>query len=351
MKIKVAVIEKDQNYLNRITTALISKYSDKIEVYSFTDSGIASASMRNVSIVLAYEGCDVESLQLSPNCSFAYLTEQIGVGRIGDYPAISKFQKLESIYKQILNVYSENPTGLAGTGIADGNATKIIAFMSPCGGVGTSTCAAACAMHFAAQGKKTLYLNLETFGTASTFFEGQGQYSMSDIVLALKSRKANLQMKIESCVSKDNSGVEFFFETAVALDQVEMESGDIIRLLSELKQAGQYDCVVVDMEFLLDRDIVRLYSQMDSVVWVSNGSDVAERKMDRAYACIETIDKIDRQARIGDIGLLYNKGVKPNPSFEQHRGFRVIGYLPRYKGVNSRQIAAVLAADGCFDTI
>lgn len=69
--------------------------------------------------------------------------------------------------------------------------------------------AAACASYYAAKGEKTLYLNFEKFGSADAFFSAEGQFDMSDIIFALKSRKANLSMKMESCVKQDRRGVYF----------------------------------------------------------------------------------------------------------------------------------------------
>ena len=36
MKIKVALLDKDKEYLNRLTGVFNTKYADKLEVYSFT---------------------------------------------------------------------------------------------------------------------------------------------------------------------------------------------------------------------------------------------------------------------------------------------------------------------------
>ena len=89
----------------------------------------------------------------------------------------------------------------------------MIIFSSPSGGVGTSSMAAACAVHYAMQGKKVLYLNLEKFGSADVFFSGEGQFDMSDIIYTLKSKKTNLALKLESCVKQDISGVYFYSQS------------------------------------------------------------------------------------------------------------------------------------------
>ena len=45
MKIKLALLDSDQNYLNRIVTAFNIKYADKLEIYSFTKLESAMAEM------------------------------------------------------------------------------------------------------------------------------------------------------------------------------------------------------------------------------------------------------------------------------------------------------------------
>lgn len=41
MRIKLAILENDQNYLKRIVSVFSTKYADKLEVYSFTDRELA----------------------------------------------------------------------------------------------------------------------------------------------------------------------------------------------------------------------------------------------------------------------------------------------------------------------
>lgn len=36
MKIKLALLDNDQNYLNRIVSVFNIRYADKLEIYSFT---------------------------------------------------------------------------------------------------------------------------------------------------------------------------------------------------------------------------------------------------------------------------------------------------------------------------
>ena len=53
---------------------------------------------------------------------------------------------------------------------------------------------------------------------------------MSGIIFALKSKKTNLSMKMESCVKQDPRGVYFYSQSKVALDMLELGADEIGRL-------------------------------------------------------------------------------------------------------------------------
>lgn len=54
------------------------------------------------------------------------------------------------------------------------DSAEIIIFASPSGGYGASVMAAFCAVYYAAQQQKTLYLNLESFDSSETIFLRKG---------------------------------------------------------------------------------------------------------------------------------------------------------------------------------
>ena len=136
MKIKLALLDSDQNYLNRIVTAFNIKYADKLEIYSFTKLESAMAAL------VASDTFVVESSALPKRCQLAYFVESADVDSVNDQRAICKFQKADLIYRQILSIYSEYAGSASGLKLGD-DSCKVIAFTSPCGGVGSSTMAAA----------------------------------------------------------------------------------------------------------------------------------------------------------------------------------------------------------------
>lgn len=136
MKIKLAIIEKDKNYLNRIISVFNTKYSDKFEIYSFTEIEVAFETLEHskVDIVLVDEQYEIDFDKIPKRCGFAYLTDSMGADSINNQRAICKFQRVDLIYKQILSIYSENAGNISGLGISD-DTCRVVAFTSPCGGL------------------------------------------------------------------------------------------------------------------------------------------------------------------------------------------------------------------------
>ena len=206
----------------------------------------------------------------------------IGVEAYNNQRAICKFQRVDLIYKQILSIYSENAGNISGLGMGD-DSCRVITFTSPSGGTGSSTMASSCAVHYAKKGRKVLYLNLEQFGSSDLFFDAEGQFDMSDVIFALKSKKANLAIKLESCVKQDISGVYFYSQTKNPLDMLELNMEEKTRLISEIKLSGVYDIIIVDADFGVDSDNLKFLKLAEYVVWTGDGSEISNTKISRAY--------------------------------------------------------------------
>ena len=119
MKIKLALLDSDQNYLNRIVTAFNIKYADKLEIYSFTklESAMAALEPSRIDVLVASDTFVVESSALPKRCQLAYFVESADVDSVNDQRAICKFQKADLIYRQILSIYSEYAGSASGWGM------------------------------------------------------------------------------------------------------------------------------------------------------------------------------------------------------------------------------------------
>lgn len=353
MKIRLALLDHDRNYLDAICSSFEVKYPDKLEMYSFTDLSIALSALKDtkIDVFLADGSFDINTDLLPSKCSFSYLTEMQGVASVKGQKAVCKFQKADLIYKYVLSIYSEKVENISRT-TSDNGTAKIVFFNSISGGAGASTMAAAAAIRFAASNKKTLYLNLEKFGCADVFFEGCGQFDMSDVIFALKSKKGTLGLKLESCVRCDASGVYFYSSPKIALDMLELDSDDIIALLEELKASGEYDYIIVDTDWAIDKNCCAVLKTAHSIVWVGDGSQISNSKLTRAYGSLAAMEQTSDITLCGRVCVIYNKfSNKTGQTLDGSVGLRNLGGVPRKEGSDAVQTAKWLSEMQMFDNI
>lgn len=352
MKIKLAILGNDLSYLSKIANVFGTKYAEKFEVYSFTDKQVALEEIRNsrIDIFLADESFTIDTSALPKDCGFAYFVDSSDVDRIKGQQAICKYQRTDLIYREILGLYSEKRGATVELRMGGGS-TAVVAFVSASGGAGSSTMAAAYAMRLTAQGRRVLYLDLEKCGSSETIFVGEGQFDMSDIIFALKSKKANIALKLESCVKRDPNGVFFYSQPKIALDMLEFGSEEIIRFVEELKSTGTYDCIVMDVDFAITSDMMRIYRAAQAVVWVGDGTEVSNGKVRRICTAIEAMQKSSKESMLDSMRLLYNKFSSTSGVVIEFPGLKVLGGAPRYANATARQIAEQLAQLDVFDKV
>lgn len=351
MKIKLAILDKDVNYLKRLVTVFSTKYAEQVEAYSFTDSETALSvlSSAKIDVLLAGEEFDLNPDSLPKRCGFSYLVDSPDVSTHNGQTAVCKFQRAELIYRQILGIYAEKTASVAGHAVGDGSA-EIISFSSPAGGVGTSTLAAACALYFTARGRRCLFLCLEPFGAADQFFSGEGQSDLSDIIFALKSRKVNFAMKLESCVKKSGQGVYFYSRPKVALDLLELSEEETLHLIDEVRMTGGYDYIILDLGlFDMKARTRNLHRQAQTVVWVSDGSELVNNKLRRAYESLDIRETNEDRPLTNLLCLAYNRFSSKTGQQLEDLPIRALGGGKRFENRTAEQVAVELAQLEIFE--
>lgn len=349
MKIKLAILEKDAGYLNRIVSAFNVKYAEKLEIYSFTDYEIAMNNLEEmkINVFVANDYFDIDVDKIPKRCGFAYLTDSPEIESVKNQMAICKFQKADLIYKQILGIYSENADSISGLKLND-DACKIVAFSSPCGGTGTSTAAAAYAIKSAREGKRVMYLNIEQYSSVDKFFFAEGQSGLSDIIYALKGKKANISLKIESCVKVDSRGVSFFSKAKLPLDLMEMGIEELKRLINEVELTGSYDIIVLDMDFGIDKKFIEIYKLAHNIVMVSDGSEIANEKIVDAYTALKVMEESMDTTITGRMVILYNRFSNKTGSLIEGIELKSLGGAPRYEHATVQQVLEQLSEKDIF---
>lgn len=353
MKIKLALLDSDSNYLNRIVSAFNIKYADKLEIYSFTkiENAVLALDSSRIDVFVASETFEVDINAIPKRCAFAYFVESADVDSVNNQRAICKFQKADLIYKQILSLFSENSFAITGLHVDDSEEAKVIAFQSPAGGTGCSTAAAACAVNLASKKYKVLYLNLEKFGSADVFFNADGNSDFSDIIYAIKSKKGNLSLKLESAVKQDATGVFFYSATKMALDMAELNSSEIKKLISDLKLFGGYNYIILDFDFSISKDSLELLKECSSIVLVSDGSAISNKKLERAVESLNIIEQQTEMKLLIRTGVLFNRVSSKTSQKPNLPDIREYGGIKRYEGYQAQQMIVELSKLAVFDVL
>ena len=120
MKMKLVLLDRDETFLNRLTSALGSREDCAVEIYSFTDLGQALGAMEKAGNCLFAVSDEFDSVidpgSLPEGVCFAWLTESRSVSEHRGIAAICKFQKAEMIFREILSVFSGSHSGIGGRG-------------------------------------------------------------------------------------------------------------------------------------------------------------------------------------------------------------------------------------------
>lgn len=344
MRIRLAVLDVDKNYLDRLAVVFTNKYADKIEFYSFTDEQIAMGSIGEgrIDVFLASEEFVIKAEAIPKRCCFAYVVENAEIDSFREQRTVAKYQRADLFYKQILSLYAENTSNMTGFKLSGDSKTKVISFMSFGGGNGSSTVAAAFAVYATKRGKKVLYLNMEQFGSTDNFFVGEGQFDFSDVLYTLKSRKSNIAMKLESAVRRDGSGVYFYSSPKIALDLMELEDAELQSLISELSISGDYDYIVMDMDFAFNAKTMKTLAMSYKVVFVNDGTEISNTKFERGYHALRLYEQQNNISVIARAYLFYNKFSSKSSKTIQGLEIHELGGVPKFENATTQQIVEQL---------
>lgn len=353
IRIKVAILDVDSTYVERLAKAFNTNYQDKIEVYSFNDKEIAldAIDKNNINVLLACEKIEISAVEVPSKCAFAYFTEIKSVETVNGEKAICKYQKVDLIYKEILAIFSEKSNYAVSVNGSVGDKAPIKSFISFAGGVGTSTVAVAYASRCSNQGKKVFYLNLEEFGGAGLLLAGDGNMNLSDVIYSVKGKKANLALKIESAVKQSNIGVCFIDSANLPLDVAELKDDDIITLIDTIINMHEYDELILDYSFRLNGISLEILKKSDEIILVTDGSDIANAKTVKGIDSLQIIEQQNDSKILAKSKLFYNRFSSKMGKRIDNINIDVVGGSSKFEGYSNQQIIANLSQIKEFDSI
>ncbi|WP_408072015.1 AAA family ATPase [Butyrivibrio sp. JL13D10] len=350
MRFKVAIVDKDNLYLQRIARVFSEKYAENMDLYSF--SSLEAFENRSVTarfdMVLYGEGIiPVEDI---PNGQHAmYLVSQADIDKVEGVSAICKYQKHEILFKKIVSFcIDQDSTNYIKKNVM-GNACKVILVAGASGGSGATTVATALSRFYARNGKKVLYISFEKNPATSLFFNSESESSFSDVIYMLKSKKSNIISRLENIVQKDETGVFFFNQCKTIFDMEELTDADKKTLIEEICSFGEYDYVIMDDSITCNKSGYAICDYSDMILLVSDGSKLSEMKLDQISTVIGIWDE-EKDARFRPkTRVFYNGNLNPAESDEDR--FMIMGAAPKFEGMTERAVSERVSELGVFQQL
>lgn len=352
MKLRVAILDHNAEFMDRLAKAFQQKYVDKISLSLFSSENTLYQNLKEFheDMVLVDQSVKIKKEEIPEGVVAGYFSNIADINEIEGFPAIGKYQKIEIIYKMILSMYAENSSNVK---VQDKNIdVKIILFTSVQGGSGTSTASVAYALRKASDRKKVFYLNLEKFGNTNLYFTGNEGLSFSDIIYSLKSKKGNLLMKLESVVQVDSSGVKFFNPCKNAYDMFELRDAEIESLIQGIAQVMECDEIIIDISgAMTERMTMLMADYADKIVYVSDGSLNGNEKFRRFCEAVRVIEQKKDCSILKKVNLLYNRFSSKTSTQLEKAAVSVIGGIHRFEGVSGRKLLEKVAQSEAIDMI
>ncbi len=353
MRIKVAFVDGDKVYLSRLVTTLNAKMSDKLDACSFSDMEYLYEYLEEVknTVVVVSEDMEVDFTRIPESASFAYLVEMGGIVECKGQRAICKYQRIADLYKEILNLFSEKVSVdyKLQTNTDD---RSIYLFTSPKGGTGVSTVACAFAARKAREGHKVFYLNLDDFNDTGFYFDEQPRNTMSDVLFAVKSKKANVAMRLESFIQRHSSGIEYFASCPNPYDVFSMSEVDVDTIMREFLFVQDYEYVIIDINFSMRDVFCKVISEYATkICFISDGSEIANGKIRKSIGVLRMLEKERDCNLVGKTYLIYNDMSSRVDCGIVDQPIVTVGAINRFGQATNRQIIDEIVKDPILESL
>lgn len=305
MKIRIVLADTDENYIRHFMETIKKFYFEKVEIISFSkkDAFCTHLESHECDAILA----EVSFFELCEKYSNALiLSEEKDVREIKGNRALCKYQKIDVLYKGILDFIAEQKTDITYVS-ATKKESPVIAFTSASGGVGKTTASLVYARQLVQKGYQVLFLSLENYSNTDYYLSGEGEGSFSNVLFAIKCGKGNLQLKVESSLKRTQGGLYYLSQPESPGEFLEMNQEDWEKLFLAVQKMGKYHCIVLDLPVAMDETSRNVLPFVDKIVAVTDGRDIVEDKNQKMILWLQQMKILKESMNEGKLLILRNK--------------------------------------------
>ncbi len=333
MNIKIAILDSDINYLERLS-GVLQQY-DELSVSVFTKKETLEQAMEQNSFQIVLFHPDVSESQIN------FLSGVMPIGLCDDetknrklypqIPVIQKYQRISNIYKELLKCYAEYADD-NGMEFLQGSA-KTIAVYSPVGGSGKTTIALAIARKLRAMNKRVFFLSAEQFNSTSLHFPVQEE-GITRLIETLNGTN-NFQLTLKGILKENETGILYVEGFQRLVDYEDVSHVEIENVISKIRQCDVCDYLIIDTGSSLDEITKTVLESVDKIVLVQRNGENAEEKIKLFDTQVWVNEQKERMFAIKNFAEQNKKGY-------ELPGLPVIGVVHNYGNILNNDLLSYI---------
>lgn len=278
MVIKVAIIDRDKEYVHRLYMALNEFEELNLSVFTEEENFEKTFASTDYHVILFTPQIFDKKFKINKLIMPILLVDDFTKipDSLNDINKIKKYQRASQIYRELLDIYSLKCKSVGE--IWNKDKMNIFSVFSPAGGIGKTTISVVLAEKIAKLGYRTLYLNFEDFPSQNVYFKKEKGKSIADL-FTTNEEKPNILLKVKSLIHQNNKGVYYFNHFESPNDLYDLTEGEIEELLTQLSQTGLFDVVIIDMNSSIIKQNIKIFELSKKIVLVDRADSLIELKM------------------------------------------------------------------------
>jgi len=277
MRIKLLVATCEADYGEHLSNSISAHYADTIAVSMCRTIECLNEAIESqrVDVALLDTSLAYEAELSSVTLPLVLISDaDLGTDPGGAFGEIARYQRISSIVAEVLARYAKVSKYGSAPSYEKANITAV---WSPTGGVGKTSVALSYAAKKVTEGKKVLYLNLESFSSVPAYFEDGGK-SISSLFEMLENTEGNIKMLVKGICRQDKgAGVAYFCRPENFDDMYALSAENIAELTTVC--AGVTQELVIDMSCACDRRTRKVFDLSDRVFLVSDSTAASDVKL------------------------------------------------------------------------
>lgn len=279
MNISIAIADPNKEYVERLLEVL--QQYDELTIHIYTNGQKFQAAIDEDRFDVALFDPDItdESLTFSgvrlPIC--LYSGEARNTDRYADTLKVIKYQRISSIYKEMIRAYAEKAGYSADFDYSQNTSVAVV--YSPIGGSGKTTVALALASKLAGQGKSVLFVSAEQLDS-SFCVNPHREDGLIALAQAAADEHVNFPLTLKG-VMKQGLNNMFYIEGFRRLaDYDAVTDQEMADIMDKIRRSGVCDVLVVDLESSLNAVGRAVADLADVILLVEKPGELPASKME-----------------------------------------------------------------------